>query len=233
MRSFPLTFPAFLALSLSALVGCKAIDAMDNTDTMRADLAAMKQTTGGMAGTTEGMNSTTKELERKASIGAGLQLIQDPANTKEFTPPQANMLAGAKLIAENMNSDELIQFMYAKLKELNKTVPDESKYDRRLLGGYSPEYVAQFNRAKQVQSVILQAVAAQIPQAMVEKLIAEQIDGGGGRFSDTAYTILMLRAMFINSFYLDAGVFATEMNTIGKLPVLRAPSRARYRAPSS
>ena len=98
MRSFPLTFPAFLALSLSALVGCKAIDAMDNTDTMRADLAAMKQTTGGMAGTTEGMNSTTKELERKASIGAGLQLIQDPANTKEFTPPQANMLAGAKLM---------------------------------------------------------------------------------------------------------------------------------------
>ena len=214
MRSIPLTL---LALSVTALVGCKAIDAMDNTQTMKTDLAAMKTTTAGMATTTGAMRGSTDELKRLAQVGAGLDLIGKPENTKEFNPPQANMLAGAKLLAENMTSDEMIKFFYTKLKELNKTTADDSKFDRRLLGGYSTEYVAQFNRGKQVQAVILESVAAQIPQPMLEQLILEQIEGGGGRFSDTAYTLLMLRAMFINSYYLDAGVFSTTWDTIGKV----------------
>jgi hypothetical protein len=37
-----------LALSIACiLVGCKAVDAMNNTDVMKKDLAAMKETTGG------------------------------------------------------------------------------------------------------------------------------------------------------------------------------------------
>ncbi len=214
MRPLPLFA---LALSVTALVSCKAVDAMDNTETMKSDLAAMKSTTGGMAGTTESMEATTRELKRKASIGEGLKLLDAPENNREYTPPQAGLLAGAKLVAENMNTDELIKFMYAKLKELNKTVPNEELYDRSLLGGYLPAYVAEFNRRKQVQLVALQAIAAQIPQDTIELLIKEQILGGGGRFSDTTYSVLMLRAMFINSFYLDAGVFSVKLDNLGKL----------------
>jgi hypothetical protein len=229
MRSIPLSL---LALSLTALVGCKAVDAMDNTETMKQDLASMKETTNGMSGTTQVMSCDMTDLKRAAYKGAGVELVAKPENTREFTPPQANMLAGAKLIAENMTNEELIEYMYARLKEINKTVPDESKYDRRLLGGYVPEYVAEFNRAKQVQAVILQAIASQIPQqeivanpkcpdvtvtASLPVLIREQLEGGGGRYSDTMYTILMLRAMFLNSFYIDAGVFSTTMDNMGKL----------------
>lgn len=214
MRFFSLTAVAFTAV---VLVGCKAVDAMDNTEAMKSDLAAMKDTTGGMANTTDSMEATTRELKRKASIGEGLKLLDAPENNREYTPPQAGLLAGAKLVAENMDTEELVKFIYARLKELNKTVPNEEAYDRMLLGGYTPAYVAEFNRRKQVQAVALQAIAAQIPQATIEKIIREQVLGAGGRFSDTTYTILMLRAQFINSFYLDSGVFGVKMDNMGKL----------------
>lgn len=157
------------------------------------------------------------------------------------------MLAGAKLIAENMNTDEIVKFFYAKIKEFNKTVADEAEFDRTQVGNYSAKYVAEFNRRKQVQFVTLQAIAAQIPQdlmttcarkvkaadgsaetvtypckrttATIPAIIADQLSGGGGRFNDTVYNLLMLRAMFIDSFYLDNGVLSvsTVMDSMGKL----------------
>ncbi|HEY8280007.1 MAG TPA: hypothetical protein VIH99_10300 [Bdellovibrionota bacterium] len=228
-----------IALSVASLVGCKAIDAMDNTEVMSKDLAQMKSTTSDMAGTTDEMKDSTAELERKAAVDAGLRQLADPNNNKEFTPPQPGLLAGAKLVAEHMTNEELINYFYARMKELNKTVADDSQQDPRYVdvGGYSPKYVAQFNRHKQVLLVALQAIAAQIPQAemesykdkngqvqtrvrksaSVEVLIREQILGSGGRFSDTAFALLMLRANFINNFYLDAGVFSVPMDNMGKL----------------
>ena len=134
MRNLKLSM---IALTLSTLAGCKAIEAMDNTETMKTDLAAMKSTTGGMADTTTGMRSTTEELKRKASVGEGLKLIDSPENQKEFAPPSKGLLAGAKLIAENMTSEELVKFFQAGLKEIRKTAPNtELEGDRAALGGY-------------------------------------------------------------------------------------------------
>src|SRR5262245_6873580 len=118
---------SMLALSLAALAGCKAINAMDNTETMKNDLAAMKTTTGGMAGTTEDMKNTTLELKRKASLGEGLKNFNAPENNEEFAPPSDGLLAGASLIAENMSSEELMKFTLARLKVVNNTKPKQSK----------------------------------------------------------------------------------------------------------
>lgn len=208
------------ALSLLALGGCKAIDAMDNTETMKKDLGAMKNVTGGMAVTTEDMKNTTNELKRKASIGEGLKLIDAPENQKEFAPPSKGLLAGAKLVGENMNSEELVKFFQAGLKEIRKTTPNtELEYHRNLLGGFRPAYVSEFNRRKEVQIVTLQAIAAQIPQPMIEKIIQEQLQGAGGAQSDETKDLLMLRAMFINNFFLSESMFATgkKLDNVGKL----------------
>jgi hypothetical protein len=217
MKTFKLSL---LALSLTALAGCKAIDAMDNTETMKTDLAAMKNVTGGMAVTTEEMKTTTEELKRKASIGEGLKLIDAIENQREFAPPSKGLLAGAKLVGENMTSEELVKFFQAGLKEIRKTVPNtELEGDRMALGGYPARYVSEFNRRKEVQIVTLQAIAAQIPQKMIEKIIQEQLLGGGGAQSDETKDMLMLRAMFINNFFLSESMFATgkKIDNVGKL----------------
>jgi len=212
-----------LALSFTAFAGCKAINAMDNTETMKTDLAAMKSTTGGMANTTDDMNATTKELKRKASIGEGLKLIDSPENQREFAPPSKGLLAGAKLVGENMSSEELVKFFQAGLKEINNTKPDEMRkddkgtYTRWSLGG--GHYANEFNLRKQVQVVTLKAIAAQIPDAMIQTIVREQFQNGGGAQSDEAEALLMMRASFINDFFLGESVFATgkKLDNMGKL----------------
>ena len=215
MRNF-----TFFVLSLSlVLTACKAVDAMDNTETMKTDLAAMKETTGGMSDTTHLLDGNMIELKRLSLIADGKAELVKTENTRAFAPPSINLVVGAKEVAENMNSVELIQFLDGKLKELRETTPQDSAYNASLLGNYSPEYVLSFNLAQQVRIIALQAIAGQIPQQMVEQLINEQVNGGGGRYIDTMYTTLMLRAMFIDSFFLDKGVFntATPWSTIGEV----------------
>lgn len=206
MRKTSLTF---FSLSVSLLAGCQAIDAMKNTDTMKSDLATMKATTADMSKTTSDMSATTNEmkaktaeLERKASVKAGMDIVQNPANLREYTPPQADMVAGAKLIAENMTADELIQYLDGRKRELEETAPDDTKRDRSVVGEFSADYVNEFNRHRQVQLMVLQAIAGQIPQAMVERLVQEQASEGRGQYRNSLYAILMLRAMFIDSIFL-------------------------------
>jgi|GEM_PF-4844403 len=205
------------ALSLSAIVGCKAIDAMDNTTDMKKDLAGMKQVTGGMAVTTNDMSDTTKELKRKASIGEGLKLIDAPENQREFAPPSKGLLAGAKLVAENMSSEELVKFFQAGLKEIRKTAPDELQKNSK--GEFKSSYNNEFNLRKQVQVVTLKAIAAQVPDEMIQKIISEQFQGGGGAQSDEAEAMLMMRASFISDFFLSESVFNTgkKLDNMGKL----------------
>jgi hypothetical protein len=162
---------SLFALSLTAFVGCKAIDAMDNTETMKNDLAGMKNTTSGMAQTTgdmkdtmQGMDKTTNELERKAAVGIGLEAIGKVENQQEFAPPSKALLAGAKLIAEHMTTSELLKFFQVGLREVRKTSPKDIEMDRSAVGGYPARYVHDFNLRKQVQIVTLQAIAGQIPQ---------------------------------------------------------------------
>lgn len=209
---------SMLALSLAALAGCKAINAMDNTETMKNDLAAMKTTTGGMAGTTASMEANTLEMKRKMSVGEGLKNFNAPENNEHYVPPSDGLLAGAKLIAENMTSEELMVFTLARLKVIEKTMPDEMKLNRGLKGMYPADYLESFNRFKHVKLVGLQAIAAAIPQPMIEKIVREQIFGKGERRSQ-AYALLYLRAHFINEFYLNNTLFSSEekIDTFGKL----------------
>ncbi|MGZ3695762.1 MAG: hypothetical protein ACXWQO_16805 [Bdellovibrionota bacterium] len=216
---------SILALSLVALVGCKAIDAMDNTSDMKQNLGDMKSTTQGMATTTTNMDSNMQDLKRRATLGEGLKMLDDPENNREYAPPSAGLLAGAKLLAENMTQDELVDFFVVRLKEINATGPSPLEKDSSL-SGYSPAYIYNFNKAKQVKVVGLEAIAAQIPQkepasgtVSIEALIRDQIYGAGGARSDEVIALLQLRALFIQNFFLDSNVFAAgkKLNNLGKL----------------
>ena len=137
---------ALLSLSVAALVGCKAIEAMDNTTDMKKDLAAMKSVTQGMAKTTGGMNKTTSDLEREAKVGMGVDWLEKGEGA--YDPPSPRLMAAAKLVAENMTNEELTDYFYIKIKSL-KVAGSDSEKVRDQVGGYPAKYVAEFNRRKQ------------------------------------------------------------------------------------
>jgi hypothetical protein len=200
---------------------------MDNTTTMNSNLGDMKNTTQGMALTTNSMDNNMTDLKRKATLGEGLKMFNDPVNTQEYAPPAAGLLAGAKLIAENMTPDELVDFFVVRLKEINATQPDSIDQKPGLISNYTPRFIYNFNKAKQVKVIGLQAIAAQIPlreaavkgTASIEGLIRDQLQGGGGARSDEVLALLQLRALFTQNFFLDGNIFAAgkKLNNVGKL----------------
>jgi hypothetical protein len=196
-----------LALSMTLVAGCKAVDAMDNTETMKTDLASMKQTMNGMNGTTGHLDSGTTELTRLAKVAKADDALDMSKHDYTFyLPPPGEILAGGQLFGENANEKELLDWMFAHIKEMNESVPDGSMQDNTLVGGYPAKYVSKFNTDQMVRGVILQSVAGQIPQDMIQKLIQDQIYGGGSR-ADVVQQILMLRAMFLDSFLIDKDAF--------------------------
>ena len=213
MKTFKLSL---LALSLTALAGCKAIDAMDNTETMKTDLAAMKNVTGGMATTTDDMKNTTTELKRVETIKTGIEWMSKPENRQSASVPATNLLIGAKRVAENMTAAELAEFLSRKLKELRKKTPTPIFMDAGFAGGRRAKlkYMYEFNLDKQVDVVVLRSVSGLIPQAVMERIIADQAHGGGGLFKRELYEILMLRAMFINEYKLGEDIFGNKLDTL-------------------
>lgn len=213
-----------LAFSFLAIVGCKANDAMDNTANMKEDLSQMKNTTQGMSATTNNMDANMQDLKRRATLGEGLKMLNDPENNREYAPPAAGLLAGAKLLAENMTPDELVDFFTVRLKEINATQPSPEATRPALVS--NERFTYEFNKAKQVKIIGLEAIAAQIPQkdpgtgsVSIEGLIRDQIYGAGGARSDEVLALLELRALFIQNFFLDSNVFAAgkKLNNLGKL----------------
>ncbi len=204
------TIIALIVISVSVLTGCKATQALDATIGMQGQMSSM-------IGTTKEMQTETSKLTegiRLQKVGEGLKMLNDPINGRNFFPPSPALLAGSKLFGENANSLELVEFFYATMKEI------ESAEIPEWFTPGSAEQMAferDFIRHNAVRVSALQAIAAHIPQNVVEQIIREQLFGGRGRFEDTAYQMLMFRAQFLKSYFLQEGVLATAPDNVGEL----------------
>lgn len=189
------------------LAGCgKAGDAIDATIDMQKQMSSMVDTTKNMEEQTKKLNDAI-HLQK---MDAALKTIYDEKNTKTVVPPSSGLMAGAKVFAEEGTAQELIEYTYVTLKEVDKAAIEDSKQT-------DPVAVAAFNHEKMIKILALEAIAAQTPESVVLQIVQEQISGGGGRYEDYAYNFLMLRAMFLLDFYLDSGVLSDTVNNMGKL----------------
>ncbi|NUM88119.1 MAG: hypothetical protein HUU37_02840 [Bdellovibrionales bacterium] len=200
---------ALVAISILALSGCKATQALDATIGMQGQMSSM-------IGTTKEMQTETSKLTegiRLQKVGEGLKMLNDPVNGKNFFPPSPALLAGSKLFGENATSIELVEFFYATMKEVETTeIPEWVDTDAE-----KSAFAKELMRHNAVRVSALQAIAAHIPQSTVEQIMREQLFGGRGRFEDTAYQMLMLRAQFLKSYFLQEGVLATAPDNVGEL----------------
>lgn len=196
---------------IAALPACKAMKAADATISMQDQM-------GNMLSTTKDMQKETSKLTSAIhlqKLDAALKTIYAPENTKEYFPPSSGLIAGAEVFAKEATAKEIVEYTYVVMKEVDKTAPKESR--RGPDGKFPADYIEQFNHEKMVKLTALQAIAAQAPQSVIEEMIQAQVFNGGGRYEDTVYNVLMLRALFLQSYYLQEGVLAKPVNNIGKL----------------
>lgn len=196
------------ALVLGALLmfGCGAQDAIDATKDMPGK---MDDTYGQIVKTNAEMEKTTDAIHKQTLLLA-LEEILKPENTKYLVPP-TGMLAAGEAFAEEATAEEIAKLTYVWLKEVRKGIPDNlSELDEKGLMALIHE--------KLVKLTALQVITGLAPQETIEKLVQDQIYNGG-RYEDTAYGVLMSRALFIKSFLLDETLMAPDekLNNLGKL----------------
>ncbi len=203
----------FYGLFFLALASCKAGDAMDATISMQDQMGTLTTTTQEMQKETQRLNQAI-HLQK---LDAALRTMFDAANTRDYFPPSAGLMAGAKVFAEEATAEELVEYFYVTLKEINKTKPQD--FRRLPDNSFSPDYLREFNHQKHVKVTALLSIAAQVPQAVVQQMIDEQVHSGGGRYEDIAYAFLAARGAFLVDFYLTEGVLSSSqpVNNVGKL----------------
>ncbi|MCB0385189.1 MAG: hypothetical protein KDD43_07335 [Bdellovibrionales bacterium] len=188
------------------MVGCGAQDAIDATKDMPGKMDA---TLGQITKTNQEMEKTTDAIHKQTLL-LGLEEMLKPENTKYLVPP-TGMLAGGEAFAQEATAEEIVKLAYVWLKEVQKGIPDDlSQLDEKGLVALIHE--------KMVKLTALQVITGLAPQKTIEALVQDQILNGG-RYEDTAYAVLMTRALFIKSFLLDESLMspAEKLNNLGKV----------------
>ncbi|MGZ3723568.1 MAG: hypothetical protein ACXVA9_11585, partial [Bdellovibrionales bacterium] len=106
------------------------------------------------------------------------------------------------------SADDVTEVIYLWMKKMNELVIEQEKP--------TADQIAAFNHHKMQIFSALQAVSGLLPDDKLNKIIADQIDGEG-RFQETALQILMLRTRFLRDVMLEASLFATPLNNVGKV----------------
>ena len=213
---------ARVVLASAALVsGCGATDALDATNSMPGRMdrtnekiastnAKMDSMRDEVAKTNAEMKKTTSAVHKQV-LETALTEMQKPENLAYLAPP-TGILPAAQAFAEEATADEIIQLAYVYITDLAEvSLPQDLSKDD------AAKAAPAFNQRKIEKLTILKAIVGLMPQGRVEELARTQIDEGG-RYEDAAYSVLFLRADFINSVLLQADLLEGKtLNNLGKL----------------
>ncbi len=205
---------------------------------------AVKDTNAGLKESNDWIKESKRGIDRtgdgvhKQKLLLAMQDMLKPENT-EFLVPPTGMMPGGETFAQEATTSELMKLAFVWLKEVEKGTPDEVLKDTR--GRFPESVVYRVDREKQVKLIALQVIAgllAQSPQfeldengnaviskdgkrvrdgsnTSVEEIIENEINKGG-RFEDTAYALLMARAMFLRDILIEP-MFDEKITNIGEL----------------
>ncbi len=143
----------------------------------------------------------TNDAIHKQTLVAALEQI-DKADNQRFTYPiPTGVMAAAKVFGEEVHADELIEFTYLRLKELEEVQPAYGMD----ADGYAIDLTAEQKDGMRLQLKArlsgLQAIVSFAQDEKIEAIIQTEINGHG-RYEETAYKLLALRANFIRDILL-------------------------------
>lgn len=194
MKNTLIILPLIATLSLT---GCKALKAIDSTTEMNSKMDKMVT---GMEDTNKGIDDTN-EAVRLQKMALSLDNMLKDYNTAKLEPVPFGMLPGAKTFSETATAEEICEYIFT----LNKSIEEFTKEDG--------ENEVSFNKKKDIDWNQMIAISGLMPEEKVREIVEAQINQGG-RFTETAYVILMARAKFIGM-YLNNSLFKQSKNIEG------------------
>ena len=192
--------PLFVVLMPLVLIlaGCGASEALDATKSMPGKMKEML----------EQARHTNNKVDRQAVLIPFNEMFK-AENGRVLSPVPFRLMPYAREFAENASAEELSEFVYLAMKELNEATPDSG-----ITG--PPEAADSFNHRQLHLYSALAAVSGFIPEAKVGAIIAAQIHGGG-RFSQAVKQMLMLRVRFLRDVLLEASLFSRPFEQVGAI----------------
>lgn len=123
------SFVSVLSLAVIAS-GCDMMQMPDKMDQTKSLIAA---TTDQVARTNDEVKKTNTQMSdvndaiHKQTLLVALNDMYDAKNTAMLVPVPFGMFAGGKTFAEKATENELVDWFYAKYKELRESTPDDSQ----------------------------------------------------------------------------------------------------------
>lgn len=190
----------------SLMSGCKAFKAIDSANSIPSKL---DQTYSQIERTNQGIEETNESVRLQKLILAKNDMIDDK-NTQDLEPVALGMIAGAKKFGEAATTEELIEYTRVLLLKIKDQRPDDSLKGPD--GKFPKDIVRAYDHKKLVDLNQIFTIAGFCPQEKVDRIIDEQIYGGG-LYQRTAYAFLMARVLFLGT-YLQETTFSEPMDTV-------------------
>ena len=228
---------------------------MDTTNSVMGGMSVKMETTNSvMSGMSGKMDETNGKMEKMVkaihnqTLDVALTDILKPENTKYVNgmiPNPASMMVPGKIFAEEATADELVQFTYITLLEINSAQPDESlkikpaaaaKVDDKVkadaAGVAGTPAKAKVEDQDAPESDFSQETKDTVDSNKNIKLYMLQVVAGltpqatvermiqeqitsNGRYEASAYNFLALRHRFITDFMLEASLLEGRLNNPG------------------
>jgi len=177
--------------------------------------AKMDKTNENMEKMISNMDHTNMGIDDQRQLIPFENMLK-PENTANLFPVPTRMMPYGKKLADAIPAQDFVELAYLWLKEVDEVFPAHKLDTNGVEIPYTPEEIAQINHDKTAVLTALQIVAGFMPQQRVQEMINTQVYGSG-RYENTVYTILMLRAQFTRDILLDASLLSKPLDNAGKV----------------
>ena len=204
---------------LGLMTGCKAFRAIDSANAIPEKLDAtysqIVSTNSQIKKTNQGIDETNESVRLQKLILSKNDMLDDK-NTKDLEPVALGMIAGAKKFGEAATTQEILEYTYVLLRQIEDQRPDDSLKGPD--GKFPKDIIETYDHKKLVDLNQILTIAGFCPQDKVDQIIRDQINNedGGGEYRDEAYIFLMGRVMFLGT-YLQEVYLAKEISTVEKM----------------
>jgi hypothetical protein len=196
----------FLVFALPLVSGCNSIFGMPD---QMADMQQQMNTLNQKIGTVE-------QASHDQVLDGAIKDMFDANNTLSLSAPAA-MMPAAKIYADTATDDELIQYAFVLMSDINQGTPDPSLQNSD--GSWPAAVVAQFDNHKAIERTILVLIAGLAAEDKVERIVHDQIDAQG-LYQGTTYSFLMFRYIGIETVILPENDL-TKLNQSDNLATIQ------------
>ncbi len=190
-----------LAVLGFSLIGCGAMRATEKMP------GKMEETQQQIQDTNNQLKKMRETVDQQPVAIAFEDLLKEELG-RDLQPVPFDLMPFAKKFGQYASNEDIADVVYLWMKKLNElTLDTESP---------TADQTAAFNHHKMHIFSALQAVCGLLPEAKVQQIIKEQIEGDG-RFQQAAMQLLMLRVRFLRDVMLEASLFSEPLDNVGKL----------------